>query len=113
MGSYYYELGAGSARFWLNHLMLVQLGILLVWLVNGSGGSILLAVLAHAGFNVAIGVAPSGTVRDVVAFLALAAATSAVIIMTRGRLCFLGPAPSVMDLGEQSGQTYGDGEGDW
>jgi uncharacterized protein len=28
-GSYYHELGAGSLRFWLTHLMLVQLGILL------------------------------------------------------------------------------------
>jgi hypothetical protein len=37
-GSNYYELGAGSLRFWLTHLMLVQLGVLLVWLANGSGG---------------------------------------------------------------------------
>ena len=92
-GSYYYELGAGSTRFWLTHVMVVHLGILLVWLANGSGGRILLAVLAHAGFNVAIGLTPSGTARDVVALLALAAATSAVVIMTRGRLCFQGPAP--------------------
>jgi uncharacterized protein len=91
-GSYYHELGAGSTRFWLTHLMVVQLGILLVWLANGSGGSILLAVLAHAGFNVAIGLTSSGTARDVVVLLALAAATAAVIIMTRGRLCFQGPA---------------------
>jgi len=62
-GSYYYELGVGSERFWLTHLMLIPLGILLVWLVNGSGGRILLAVLAHAGFNVAIGLAPSGMAR--------------------------------------------------
>ncbi len=93
-GSYYHELGAGSARFWLTHLMVVLLGILLVWLVNGSDGSILLAVLAHAGFNVAIGLTPSGIVRDVWALLALAAATSAVVIMTRGRLCFQGQAPA-------------------
>lgn len=54
-GTYVHELGLGSARFRLTHLMLVLLGILLVWLVNGSGGSILLAVLAHTGFNTAIG----------------------------------------------------------
>jgi uncharacterized protein len=59
-GSYYHELGAGSWRLWLTHLMLVQLGILLVWLANGSGDSILLAILAHAAFNVAVGLAPSG-----------------------------------------------------
>jgi uncharacterized protein len=88
-GSYYHELGVGSLRFWLTHLMLVQLGVLLVWLANGSGGSILLAVAAHAGFNVAVGLAPSGLTFDVVTLLALTAATSAVITVTRGRLCFL------------------------
>jgi uncharacterized protein len=93
-GSYYHELGAGSLRFWLTHLMLVQLGILLVWLANGSGDSILLAVLAHAAFNVAVGLAPSGLMFDVVTLLALTAATSAVITLTRGRLCFTGDATS-------------------
>jgi uncharacterized protein len=88
-GSYYHELGAGSLRFWLTHLMLVQLGVLLLWLANGSGGSILLAVLAHAGFNVAVGLAPSGLAFDVVTLLALTAGTSAVITVTRGRLRFL------------------------
>jgi uncharacterized protein len=87
-GSYYHELGAGSLRFWLTHLMLVQLGILLVWLANGSGDSILLAVLAHAAFNVAVGLAPSGLTFDVVTLLALTAAISAVITLTQGRLCF-------------------------
>jgi uncharacterized protein len=95
-GSYYHELGAGSLRFWLTHLMLVQLGILLVWLANGAGGSILLAVLAHAAFNVAVGLAPSGVIFDVVTLLALTAAVTAVITLTRGRLCF--PAD---DAGEQ------------
>jgi uncharacterized protein len=86
-GSYYHELGAGSLRFWLTHLMLVQLGILLVWLANGSGGSILLAVLAHAAFNVTVGLAPSSRTFDVVTLLALTAASSAVIALTQGRLC--------------------------
>jgi hypothetical protein len=80
---------AGSLRFWLTHLMLVQLGILLVWLANGSGGSILLAVLAHAGFNVTVGLAPSGLPFDMVALLALTGTVSAVVTATRGRLCFL------------------------
>jgi uncharacterized protein len=91
-GSYYHELGAGSLRFWLTHLMLVQLGILLVWLANGSGDSILVAVLAHAAFNVAVGLAPSGLTFDVAALLALSAATAVVITLTRGRLCFTGDA---------------------
>jgi membrane protease YdiL (CAAX protease family) len=100
-GSYYHELGAGSARFWLTHLMVVLLGILLVWLVNGSGGSILLAILAHAGFNAAIGLTPSSTVRDMMALLALAAATSAVVIMTRGRLRFQERNPANGQSGRQ------------
>jgi uncharacterized protein len=85
-GSYYHDLGAGSIRFWLTHLMLVQLGILLVWLANGAGGSILLAVLAHAAFNVAMGLVAGSTTRDMVAVLALATATSVVIIVTKGQL---------------------------
>ncbi len=85
-GSYYHDLGAGSVRVWLAHLMLVQLGILLVWLANGSGGSILLAVLAHAGFNASMGLIAGSMPRDVVVILALAAAAVTVIVMTNGRL---------------------------
>lgn len=85
-GSYYHDLGAGSARSWLTHLMLVQLGVLLVWLANGAGRSILLAVLAHAGFNVAMGLVAGSTTRDVVAFLGLAVAGVVVIVTTKGRL---------------------------
>ena len=87
-GSYYHELGAGSVRVWLTHLMLVLFGILLVWLANGSGGSILVAVLAHTGFNTAMGVVAGSTVRDVAVLLGLAAAASAAIILTKGELCF-------------------------
>ena len=85
-GSYYHALGAGSVRVWLTHLMLVLLGILLVWLANGAGGAILLAVLAHAAFNVTMGLVAGSTTRDVAAFLALAAAAVTVTIMTNGRL---------------------------
>ncbi len=85
-GTYFLELGTGSVRFWLTHLLLVLLGILLVWLANGSGGSILLAVLAHTGINTTIGVVAGSTVRDAVAFVGLAAAVVAVIVLTHGRL---------------------------
>jgi membrane protease YdiL (CAAX protease family) len=70
-GSCYHDLGLGSTRFWLTHFMLVQLAVLYVWLANGSGGSILVAVLAHAGFNVAIGLVADSATRDVVAILVL------------------------------------------
>jgi uncharacterized protein len=88
-GSYYHDLGgAGSVRVGLTHLMLVLFGILLVWLANGSGGSILLAVLAHTGFNTAMGLVPGSTARDVAALLGLAAAALATVIVTNGRLGF-------------------------
>lgn len=85
-GSYYHNLEVGSVRVGLTHLMLVQLGILLVWLVNGAGGAILLAVLAHAGFNVAIGLVAGSPTRDVVVLLVLTAAAVTVTVMTNGRL---------------------------
>lgn len=86
-GSYYHDLGAGSLRVWLTHLMLVVLGILLVWLANGAGSTILLAVLAHAGFNVAIGLVASSTTRDVIVLLALTMIAVTVAVATNGRLC--------------------------
>jgi membrane protease YdiL (CAAX protease family) len=85
-GTYFHGLGPGTARFWLTHLMLVLLGILLVWLVNGSGGSVLLAVLAHTGFNTAMGMVAGSTVRDAGAFLGLATAVCVVVVHTRGQL---------------------------
>jgi membrane protease YdiL (CAAX protease family) len=79
--------------------MLVMFGILLVWLANGSGGSILFAVLAHTGFNTVLGVVPGSTVRDAAALLGLTAAASAAIILTRGELCF----PSIVERDQHGG----------
>lgn len=87
-GSWYYGIGLGSVRFWLVHLLLVQLGVLYAGLANGSGGSILIAILAHAGFNIAAGLVPSSTTRDVIAFVAVTVATVAVIASPKGRLAF-------------------------
>lgn len=89
-GHYYQDLGFGSVRFWLASLILVQMGVLFVWLANGSGGSILIAILAHTGLNVAFGLVPSSTMRDVVAFAVVAAATTAVIAATKGHLRYGG-----------------------
>lgn len=87
-GSWYHDIGFGSVRFWLVHLLLVQLGVLYVWLANGSGNSILIAILAHAGFNVAAGLVPSSTTRDVVAFVVVTIVTVVVIAATKGGLAF-------------------------
>jgi uncharacterized protein len=89
-GHYYHDLGLGSVRLWLAYLILAQMGVLFVWLANGSGGSILIAILAHTGLNVAFYLAPSSTTRDVVAFVVVAAITTAVAVATRGHLRFAG-----------------------
>ncbi len=85
-GSYQHGLEFGSVRFWLTNLVLVQLGVLYLWLANGSRGSILFPVLAHAGFNVAGELVPRSTAGDVIAFLVVTTATAAVMIATRGWL---------------------------
>ena len=90
-GTYYSGLGFGSVAYWLTILALVQLGVLYLWLANGSGGSILVAILAHAGFNVAASLAPRSTVGDVSAFIAIAIATLVVLVATRGRLGHAAP----------------------
>lgn len=89
-GTYQHGLGFGSPRFWLTNLVLVQLGVLYLWLANGSGGSILTAILAHAGFNAAGELAPRSTLGDTIAFLVVAAAAEAVLAATRGRLAYSG-----------------------
>lgn len=99
-GSYQHGLGFGSVRFWLTNLVLVQLAVLYVWLANGAGGSILIAILAHAGFNAAGELVPRSTLGDVVAFLLVAVATATVIAATRGRLCL--PAASREDQPNRS-----------
>ena len=86
-GTYYHTLGFGSLAYWLTNLALVQVGVLYLWLANGSGGSILIAILAHAGFNFSVSLAPRSPIGDLVAFLAITVATVAVLAATRGRLC--------------------------
>ena len=88
-GSYQHGLGFGSVRFWLTNLVLVQLSVLYLWLANGSNGSILIAVLGHAGVNIAGELLPRSTIGDVVAFFLVSAATLTVIAATRGQLRFL------------------------
>lgn len=89
-GTYQHGLGLGSTRFWLTNLVLVGLAVLYVWLANGTGGSILIVVLAHASFNVAGELVPRSTTGDVLAFVTVAVATVAVIAFTRGDLAFVG-----------------------
>lgn len=87
-GTYQHGLEFGSVRFWLTNLVLVELGVLFVWLTNSAGGRILVAVLAHAGFNIAAGLVPRSTMGDVIAFFVVSATAVTVITMTRGCLSF-------------------------
>jgi uncharacterized protein len=87
-GTYQHGLGLGSTRFWLTNLVLVQLGVLYLWLANGSGGSILVAILAHAGFNIAGELVPRSVTGDLVAFFVVAAMTVTVVAATGTRLAF-------------------------
>lgn len=85
-GSYQHAVGFGSLRFWLTSLALIMLGVLYTWLVNGAAGSILVAVLAHAGVNIAGELVPWSLTRDLVGLVALSVLTVTVVVATRGQL---------------------------
>jgi uncharacterized protein len=105
-GSYQHGIGFGSLRFWLTQLALVQAGVLFLWLANGARGSILVAVLAHAGFNASGALIPGSTTRDLVAFLVLTAMSLSVIAATRGRLRYAAvSATSQADDGGTGGRA--------
>jgi len=90
-GTYQHALGLLTLRFWYFNASLALLSVLYAWLVNGSGGSVLIAVVAHAGTNVAGGLIPQDALTDAFRTLALALAAVAVIVFTRGDLAL---APS-------------------
>jgi membrane protease YdiL (CAAX protease family) len=85
-GTYQHALGFLTARFWFFNLSLALLSFLYVWLCNGSNGSILIAVLAHAGTNIAGSLIPQDAVTDMIRSLVLLFAVIAVLWLTRGNL---------------------------
>jgi membrane protease YdiL (CAAX protease family) len=85
-GTYQHALGFGSARFWLFHSFLLLLSVLYVWLCNGSGGSILMAILAHAGTNVAGSLIPQDTLSDIFRVVFTLFAVVVLVWLTRGKL---------------------------
>jgi membrane protease YdiL (CAAX protease family) len=85
-GTYQHALGFGSTRFWLFNFFLLLLSVLYVWLCNGSRGSILIAVLAHAGTNVAGSLIPQDVVSDVYRMIVTLLAVIIIVWLTRGNL---------------------------
>jgi membrane protease YdiL (CAAX protease family) len=85
-GTYQHALGLGSARFWLFNIFLLLLSVLYAWLRNGSRGSILIAILAHAGTNVAGSLIPQDTLSDVFRIVVTLFAVVVVVWLTRGHL---------------------------
>lgn len=102
-GTYQHALGFGSARFWLFNFFLLLLSVLYVWLCNGSRGSILIAILAHAGTNVAGSLIPQDTLSDVFRIVVTLFAVVVVVWLTRGNLNLHGngvgrpPIPALPD----------------
>jgi len=91
-GTYQHALGFGSARFWLFNLFLLLLSVLYLWLCKGTRGSILIAILAHAGTNVAGSLIPQDALSDAFRMVVTLVAVFVVVGLTRG------------DLGRQGGE---------
>jgi uncharacterized protein len=85
-GTYQHALGFGSARFWMFNLFLLPLSVLYAWLGSGSRGSILIAILAHAGTNVAGSLIPQDALSDAFRMVVTLVAVFVVVGLTRGDL---------------------------
>jgi uncharacterized protein len=85
-GTYQHALGFGSARFWMFNLFLLLLSVLYAWLSSGSRGSILIAILAHAGTNVAGSLIPQDALSDAFRMVVTLVAVFVVVGLTRGDL---------------------------
>jgi uncharacterized protein len=85
-GTYQHALGFLTVRFWFFNISLALLSVLYVWLRNGSRGSILIAVVAHAGTNIAGMLIPQDARTDVIRSIVLLVGVIAVLWLTRGDL---------------------------
>jgi len=85
-GTYQHDLGLWSARFWHFNVALVLLSILYVWICNGTRGSILAAILVHAGTNISGSLIPQDALTDMFRSLIFLFAVIIVAWFTRGDL---------------------------
>jgi uncharacterized protein len=95
-GTYQHALGFGSARFWMFSFFMLLLSVLYAWLCNGSRGSILIAILAHAGTNVAGSLIPQDALSDFFRIVVALFAVVLIVWLTRGTLDS-GASPSKSD----------------
>lgn len=85
-GTYQHALGILTARFWFFNISMALLSVLYVWLCNGSRGSILIALFAHAGTNLAGTLIPQDALTDLIRSIVLLFAVISVLWLTRGDL---------------------------
>ena len=103
---------AGSS-FGLYVVSTVALSFLIGWVYNGTGGSLLLAVLAHTASDVAdnlrtAALGPSGFGGELLLTGAFVAAAVAVVVLTRGTLAAeRADEPTMMDQGIAVGEIMG------
>jgi membrane protease YdiL (CAAX protease family) len=78
-GTYQHGLGVGTPEFWLSMGTRVPLAVLLVWLVTGTRGLVVAAVLAHALGNTVGELIDTGT-AGMVAELSLTVLAAAAVV---------------------------------
>lgn len=87
-----------SANFGVYMGTVVCQAIVIGWLYNASGGSLLVAVIAHSAHNTADGltlaVVEDGAKGDLIQFSVALLVAASVIILTRGRLGLPGSVPA-------------------
>jgi membrane protease YdiL (CAAX protease family) len=84
-GTFQHELGLGTVDFFVFSIGVVGLSVLLTWLVVGSGGSILLAMVAHFLINMTGNFLPDDTTIRVLEMIVIWLVAAALLYRLRRR----------------------------
>jgi membrane protease YdiL (CAAX protease family) len=82
-GTFQHELGLGTVDFFVFSIGVVGLSVLLTWLVVGSGGSILLAMVAHFLINMTGNFLPDDTTVRVLEMIVIWLVAAALLYRLR------------------------------